>query len=49
MTHITTDSDEKPIMQLIFNMGVEDLHFLSGDEISQPDVYFVFLNGKWPC
>jgi len=46
MSHITTDTDEKPIISLAFNMGVEDLHFRSGGEMTQPGVYIVFLNGK---
>lgn len=46
MTHITTDTDEKPIIKLAFNMGVEDLHFRSGGDMNQLDVYIVFLNGS---
>lgn len=45
MTHITTDTDEKPIMSLAFNVGVEDVHYLSGGDMTQPGVYVVFLNG----
>lgn len=46
-THITTDTDEKPIMSLAFNMGVEDVHYLSGADMTQSGVYIVFLNGKY--
>lgn len=46
MTHVTTDTDEKSLAQLAYNMGVEDFHYLAGDEISHPDVFVVFLNGK---
>ena len=46
MTHITTEQDEEPIKRLAFNLGVEDIHFLSGEEYSSPSVYLVFLNGN---
>lgn len=46
MTHITTDLDEEAIVRLAFNLGVEDIHFLSGEEMNGPYVYTVFLNGK---
>ena len=46
MTHITTDQEEEPIKRLAFNLGVEPIHFLSGEEFSQPAVYIVFLNGN---
>ncbi len=46
MTHITTDSEEKQLIKLAFNLGVEDFHTLSGQEISNPDSYMVFINGN---
>ncbi|XP_064594783.1 DNA-directed RNA polymerase III subunit RPC2-like [Liolophura sinensis] len=46
MTHITTDLDEEAIVRLAFNLGVEDIHFLSGEEMNGPYVYTVFLNGN---
>lgn len=46
MTHITTDQEEEPIKRLAFNLGVEDIHYLSGEELSFSTVYIVFLNGK---
>ena len=46
MTHITTDMDEGPIVKLAFNLGVEDVGLLSGEELSCKDVFIVFLNGK---
>ncbi|KAL5010211.1 hypothetical protein ScPMuIL_012516 [Solemya velum] len=46
MTHITTDLDETPIISLAFNLGVEDIQLLSGEEMSSPHVYLVFLNGN---
>jgi len=46
MTHITTEADEGPVVRLGFNAGVEDLLLLSGEEISNPRIYTVFLNGN---
>lgn len=46
MTHITTDIDEAFIVRLLRNLGVEDLQLLSGEELSDPSVYLVFLNGN---
>ncbi len=45
MTHITTDQDEDLIRRLAFNLGVEELCYLSGEELGLPSVYTVFLNG----
>ncbi|PIK58494.1 putative DNA-directed RNA polymerase III subunit RPC2, partial [Apostichopus japonicus] len=46
MTHITTDLDEQPITKVAFNLGVEDVSLLSGEEVSSSEVYTVFLNGN---
>ena len=46
MTHITTDIDEEPIKRLAFNLGVEEIGILSGEEISSPNTFIVFLNGN---
>jgi len=35
MTHITTDDEEPPLIRLLYNMGVEDVTLMSGDEINQ--------------
>ena len=45
MTHVTTDMPEEPIIRLALNLGVEDVHLLSGEEITSPQVYLVFING----
>ena len=45
MTHITTDEDDTPIRRLAFNLGVEDIVLLSGEEINGKKTYVVFLNG----
>lgn len=46
MTHITTEVEEAPIIRLAFNIGVEDVNLLGGEEINSSQVYMVFLNGK---
>lgn len=46
MTHITTEVEEAPIIRLAFNIGVEDVNLLGGEEINSSQVYLVFLNGK---
>eukprot|EP00127_Corallochytrium_limacisporum_P004832 Clim_evm15s183 gene=Clim_evmTU15s183 len=45
MTHITTDIDEKPIERFLYNMGVESLLAVSGEDMHQPGTFLVFLNG----
>ena len=45
MTHITTEAEEEPIIRGALNMGVEDINLFSGEEISDPRIYTVFLNG----
>jgi DNA-directed RNA polymerase III subunit RPC2 len=37
MTHITTDDEVAPIIKLAFNLGVEDVHLLTGEELSRAD------------
>jgi len=46
MTHVTVELPEEPISRLAFNLGVEDIHLLGGEEMSAPDVYIVFINGN---
>uniref|UniRef100_A0A672PKW2 DNA-directed RNA polymerase subunit beta n=1 Tax=Sinocyclocheilus grahami TaxID=75366 RepID=A0A672PKW2_SINGR len=46
MTHITTDMEDGPIVKLAFNLGVEDINLLCGEELSYPTVFLVFLNGN---
>ena len=38
MTHITTEVNEGPIIRLAFNVGVEDIHLLSGEELSNKSI-----------
>ncbi|XP_043266534.1 DNA-directed RNA polymerase III subunit RPC2 [Venturia canescens] len=46
MTHITTEVEDEPIVRLAFNLGVENVNILGGEEINNKDVYMVFLNGN---
>ena len=46
MTHITTEAKESPIIRLAFNVGVEEIHLLSGEELSSKTIFTVFLNGN---
>ncbi|XP_054633252.1 DNA-directed RNA polymerase III subunit RPC2 isoform X4 [Dunckerocampus dactyliophorus] len=46
MTHITTDMEDSPIIKLAFNLGVEDVNLLCGEELAYPSVFLVFLNGN---
>ncbi|KAG6837761.1 DNA-directed RNA polymerase III subunit [Arthromyces matolae] len=45
MTHITTDVDEGPIIQLAFMLGVEDITMATGTEIYGPHTFVVNVNG----
>jgi len=45
LAHITTDEDTKPIQRLCYDLGVEDIRRLSGNEIHSSDSFLVFLNG----
>ena len=47
MSHVTTDLPEAPIIRLTYNLGVEDVTLLSGEQMNSPKVYLVFLNGKY--
>ena len=46
MAQITTSSEEASIEAFLYNMGVEDVLYLSGAEFGYPFVYTVFLNGQ---
>lgn len=45
LTHVTTDDDEEPIIRLAYDLGVEDINLVSGEELNAPGSYIVFLNG----
>lgn len=45
VTHVTTDSDEKPISRTAYALGVERMELLSTSEIFSDGSYIVILNG----
>lgn len=45
MAHITTESDEMPIIRFLYNLGVQDCKLLGGEDIFSKDSFLVFLNG----
>lgn len=45
MTHITTDVEEEPIIQLAFMLGVEDIRLATGTEIYGSNTFVVNVNG----
>ncbi|TPX39951.1 DNA-directed RNA polymerase [Synchytrium endobioticum] len=46
MTHITTDSEEQPLIDLAYHLGVEEVSRLTGlDLYTSPSTYLVSLNG----
>lgn len=46
LSHVTTDDEEVPVARLAFNLGVEDIELLCGEEVHYKNVYTVFLNGR---
>jgi DNA-directed RNA polymerase III subunit RPC2 len=47
MTHITVDSDEQPVVQLAYSIGMEDVDAMAGTELHHSDDrYLCFLNGN---
>uniref|UniRef100_A0A1B6DRA4 DNA-directed RNA polymerase subunit beta n=1 Tax=Clastoptera arizonana TaxID=38151 RepID=A0A1B6DRA4_9HEMI len=46
MTHITTEIEEGHIAQTAYNIGVEHISLLGGEEMYSPGVYLVILNGN---
>ena len=47
LAHVTHDEENQDgdLRKVCFDLGVEDVTMLSGDEINAPDTYLVFLNG----
>ncbi|KAH7718155.1 DNA-directed RNA polymerase [Aphelenchoides avenae] len=46
ISHITTDSEEAPVLRLLYNTGVEDVRPQKFHAVHSPDYYTVFLNGS---
>jgi DNA-directed RNA polymerase III subunit RPC2 len=47
LAHVTNDEEHENenLMRICFDLGVENVTMLTGDEINAPDSYIVFLNG----
>ncbi|EGD75318.1 RNA polymerase II [Salpingoeca rosetta] len=45
MSYVTVDVDEAPLIRLAYNLGVEGLNLVNGEEFSHEDTYVVFVNG----
>jgi DNA-directed RNA polymerase III subunit RPC2 len=45
MTHVTTDSDETPIIKLIYTLGALDIKHFAGDIICHQNSYIISVNG----
>ncbi|KAJ3444575.1 intein-containing DNA-directed RNA polymerase iii subunit rpc2 precursor [Anaeramoeba flamelloides] len=45
ITHVTNDEEPKPVEQIAFLLGVEDIETLNGEELSLENIFTVFLNG----
>ncbi len=46
MCHVTVDLPDAPVRRLAYNLGVEDVCLISGEQMNSPKVYLVFLNGE---
>uniref|UniRef100_A0A0N4ZVH2 DNA-directed RNA polymerase subunit beta n=1 Tax=Parastrongyloides trichosuri TaxID=131310 RepID=A0A0N4ZVH2_PARTI len=46
MAHITTDSDEEPVLRVLYNCGVEDVRSLHYKSVHLPNTFMVYLNGS---
>lgn len=44
-THVTTDSEETSLIKISFDLGLEEIQMMSGDEINKQGNYLVYLNG----
>ena len=45
MTHVTTDDEERPIVDFIFALGATEYIGCRGDILFSPQSYLIFLNG----
>jgi len=47
LAHVTNDeeSENENLRRICFDLGVETITMLTGDEVNSPDTYLVFLNG----
>lgn len=45
LAHVTTDDEMDPVIRLAFDLGVEDINLVSGNEMNSKTTSIVFLNG----
>eukprot|EP00049_Salpingoeca_infusionum_P023354 m.11617 g.11617 ORF g.11617 m.11617 type:complete len:1137 (+) comp5753_c0_seq2:128-3538(+) len=45
MSYITNDDEELPLINLVYNLGVEHISFMTGEEFTREDTHIVFVNG----
>ncbi|CAE7861934.1 rpc2, partial [Symbiodinium sp. KB8] len=45
LAHVTSDEDPESLKSVMYDLGIEDVELLTGEEINAENVYFVFLNG----
>ncbi|KAM9988280.1 hypothetical protein ACTFIZ_003620 [Dictyostelium cf. discoideum] len=46
MSHVTTDDSEGPLLRLAYNLGVQDILLVTGEELNSRNAYLVLLNGQ---
>eukprot|EP01132_Coremiostelium_polycephalum_P001511 gene1511-1903_t len=46
MTHVTTDESDRPLLRLAYNLGVQDILLVTGEELNSRNSYLVLLNGQ---
>ncbi|MBW0586577.1 hypothetical protein O181_126292 [Austropuccinia psidii MF-1] len=46
MTHTTTEADEKPIWNVAYTIGCEDISSVTGMDLYLPHHYIIFINGN---
>jgi DNA-directed RNA polymerase III subunit RPC2 len=42
MAHVTTDLEEEPVLKLLFCLGMQDCHMMTGEEVSD-------AGSSFPC
>jgi DNA-directed RNA polymerase III subunit RPC2 len=45
LTHVTSDEETEPIIRLSYDLGVESIGLVTGEEINSGSNFVVFLNG----
>ena len=45
LAHVTTDEDCDKLTRILFDLGVEEVTMLAGEELNWLSTYLIFLNG----